>query len=299
MKSTKILLIESARKNGVAFAASLQRKYDVEVVVSGKQGLNAAGATLPDVVVLNAESLRTSGDRILVRLREQLGELPIIHIRPEKISAKESLADVVLVPPFTARKLINRIERFVPTSENEVLEVGPFSLNIAQQTLLTPWSEKKLTPKLLELLRLFLENPDVTLEREQIIRTVWKTEYMGDTRTLDVHIRWLRKVVEPEPRKPRYITTVRGVGYCFQLPDEDKDAPGKTAKQSKPQNDETGTSAGGTNGASGESVADLGADQKLVAHTPQVSANGGSVLSGKTAHLAGPSVQPDVSTAPD
>lgn len=220
MRATKVLLIESAHKEGEVFAASLMRKYEVQIANTGKQGLELAAKGLPDVVVLNAVSMRTSGDRIAVRLRTKLGELPLIHIRPEEAKGDEIVADVVLTPPFTSRKLINRIERYVPPAENELLEVGPFKLSVEQQTLTTPWSEKKLTPKLVELMQLFLSNQDQTLERKQIIQAVWKTDYMGDTRTLDVHIRWLRKVVEPQPRKPKYITTVRGVGYCFRLPDE-------------------------------------------------------------------------------
>lgn len=219
MRSTKVLLIESARKNGVTFAASLKRKYEVLVATTGKQGLELAQTEKPDVLVLNAESMRTPGDRISARLRAQLGDLPIIHIRPEGAAAADNPADVILSPPFTSRKLINRVQRYIKTPEAEVLSIGPFNLNLEQGTLTTPWGEKKLTPKLAELMELFLRNQDNTLERKHIMQTIWKTDYMGDTRTLDVHIRWLRKVVEPEPRKPKYITTVRGVGYCFTLPE--------------------------------------------------------------------------------
>lgn len=224
MKSTKILLIENERKNGVMFAPSLKRRYEVLIAHSGKQGLELAETDPPDVVILNAESLRTSGDRIVARLRAQLKEMPIIHIRPEAMDPHQSPADVLLFPPFTARKLINRVERFGKASEAEVLAVGPFKLSYQQQTLITPWGEKKLTPKLVELMTMFMQHRDETLERKDIMQAIWKTDYMGDTRTLDVHIRWLRKVVEPEPRNPRYITTVRGVGYCFKLADSDSAA---------------------------------------------------------------------------
>lgn len=229
MKSTKILLIENERKNGVMFAPSLKRRYEVLIAHSGKQGLELAESDPPDVVILNAESLRTSGDRIVARLRAQLKEMPIIHIRPEAMDPHQSPADVLLFPPFTARKLINRVERFGKASEAEVLAVGPFKLSYQQQTLITPWGEKKLTPKLVELMTMFMQRKDETLGRKDIMQTIWKTDYMGDTRTLDVHIRWLRKVVEPEPRNPRYITTVRGVGYCFKLADSDS-ATQPTAK---------------------------------------------------------------------
>jgi DNA-binding response OmpR family regulator len=152
----------------------------------------------------------------------RIGALPIIHIRDAGSEPAPSDADVLLSLPFTARKLINRIERFaVASAESKVLEAGPFSLNLEQQTLTTPWNEKKLTPKLVTLMELFLENQEQTLDRKRIMQKVWNTDYIGDTRTLDVHIRWLRKVVEPDPRKPQYITTVRGKGYRFVIPEPD------------------------------------------------------------------------------
>ncbi len=226
MRATKVLLIQNARNNGVSFAASLRRKYQVQVAHSGKQGLELAQERKPDVIVLDAVSLRTSGDRICDRLRAGLDAVPIIHIRPvEPTTTGTSAADVLLHPPFTSRKLINRIERFVGPAEGKIVEAGPFNLNIEQQTLTTPWAEKKLTPKLVTLMELFLRSQNVVLARKDIMLHVWKTDYMGDTRTLDVHIRWLRKVVEPNPRKPQYITTVRGQGYRFVLPDADEQKP--------------------------------------------------------------------------
>lgn len=220
MGATSVLLIESARTNGISFADALKSRYQVRIAHSGKQGLAMVQANRPDVVVLDAASLRTSGNRIVARLRALSGELPIIHIRPSDKAGGESAADVLLVPPFTARKLINRIERFASSAQGDRLEVGPFCLSRQQQTLTTPTTEKKLTPKLVALMELFMQNPNVTLERRHIMQAIWNTDYMGDTRTLDVHIRWIRKVVEPDPRKPQYIQTVRGVGYRFSLPAE-------------------------------------------------------------------------------
>ncbi len=246
MKSTKVLLIESARQNGTAsFAASLKRKkYDVQIAYSGKQGLALAEGRHPDVIVLDAASLRTSGDRISKRLRETLGDLPIIHIRPPDLSPSSSPADVLLTPPFTARKLINRIERYVAASEDDVLQAGPFTLNVEQKTFVSPWNEKKLTPKLVALMKLFMQYPGETLERKAIMQTIWDTDYMGDTRTLDVHMRWLRKVVEPEPRKPKYLVTVRGVGYCLKVPGTaKKSSKRKSEKKSDPKKVKSKSSA--------------------------------------------------------
>lgn len=234
MRTRKILLIENARANGVSFAAALKRKYQVHIAHSGKQGLMVAQVTRPDVIVVDAASLRTSGNRICAQLRTKLGSLPIIQIRAaategekEKAAARkdkkntpDSVADVVLTLPFTARKLINRIERFVVRPGGELLVVGPFTLNLEKQTLTAPWAEKKLTPKLVTLMEQFMRNPNQTLERRELMQKVWNTDYMGDTRTLDVHIRWIRDVVEPEPGKKKYIKTVRGVGYRLDLPED-------------------------------------------------------------------------------
>jgi DNA-binding response OmpR family regulator len=219
MRATKVLLIENQRLNGVSFSTSLKRKYQVQIAHSGKQGLSMAETQRPDVIVLDAASLRTCGDRICARLRANLGELPIIHIKAANMNEGDSPADMMLFLPFTARKLINRIERFVVSPQGEILTAGPFSLNREKQTLVAPWKEKKLTPKLITLMELFMQNPNQTLERRAIMQAVWKTDYVGDTRTLDVHIRWLRQVVEQNPRKPEYITTVRGTGYRFVLPE--------------------------------------------------------------------------------
>ena len=221
MRATSVLLVESARTNGVSFASALQRKYEVRIAHSGKQALAMIQSSRPDVVVLDAASLRTSGNRIVAKMRTQHGELPIIHIRPQDRTRGESVADVLLTPPFTSRKLINRIERFSAAAHGNRLTAGPFCLIPEQQTLTTPTTEKKLTPKLVALMELFMQNPNVTLERRHIMQAIWNTDYMGDTRTLDVHIRWIRKVVEPDPREPQYIVTERGVGYRFQLPDGD------------------------------------------------------------------------------
>ncbi|NDJ78243.1 MAG: response regulator transcription factor [Chloroflexi bacterium] len=236
MRATKVLLIESVRANGASFASGLQRKYDVQIVHSGKQGLLLAQTKRPDIVVLDAASMHTSGDRICARLRASLGELPIIHIRPEGMKNGHSDADVLLYPPFTYRKLVNRIERFVEDADtaNNQLEAGPFALNLEQQTLVTANTENKLTPKLAALMQLFVQNQNQILNRKFIMQTVWKTDYTGDTRTLDVHVRWLRKIIEPEPRKPRYITTVRGVGYRFAIPNGAPEAPSEEAPHIPP-----------------------------------------------------------------
>ena len=217
MSSTVVLLIESSRNGDESFSAALKRKYQVMVAHSGKQALAMAGETRPDVIVLDAVSLRTPGTRICARMRAALDDIPLIHMAADDLKKGDTPADVLLLQPFTSRKLVNRIERFVTAEESEALVVGPFSLNLTQQTLSSPLGEKKLTPKLSALMETFMRHPDQILDRKSIMQRVWKTDYVGDTRTLDVHIRWLRQTIEPTPRKPLYIKTVRGQGYRFSF----------------------------------------------------------------------------------
>jgi DNA-binding response OmpR family regulator len=222
MDAAKVLLIESVRANGRAsFAPALEQRYDLSLAYSGQQGLELAQELLPDVVVLDAVSMRTSGDRICRALRQHLPETPIIHIRPPfEDQERPSPADVFLHHPFTWRKLVNRIKRFVEThdKEGEILQVGNIRLDLPKRLLVVGDQEKRLTPKLAGLAELFLKYPNTVIARKMLIQQVWNTEYMGDTRTLDVHIRWLREAVEENPSRPRVITTVRGVGYRLVPP---------------------------------------------------------------------------------
>jgi DNA-binding response OmpR family regulator len=221
MDAPKVLLIESVRANGKSFARALRKRYDLSLAYSGKQGLVVAQELLPDVVVLDAVSMRTTGDRICHTLRAYLPDTPIIHIRvPFEGKERTSPADVFLHYPFTWRKLINRVKRFVESQDKggEILEAGTIRLNVPKRLLTVGEKEKRLTPKLAGLAELFLKHPHAVIARKTIIQQVWNTEYMGDTRTLDVHIRWLREVLETNPSHPTVITTVRGVGYRLVPP---------------------------------------------------------------------------------
>ncbi len=216
MDAAKVLLIESVRANGRSFSFSLEKRYALSLAYSGKQGLKLAQELLPDVVVLDAVSMRTSGDRICRALRKQLPDTPIIHIRPPfEGQERPSPADVFLHHPFTWRKLVNRIKRLVEARDKggEVLQAGNICLNVPKRLLMVGDQEKRLTPKLAGLAEIFLKHPNTVIARKVLIQQVWNTEYMGDTRTLDVHIRWLREALEENPGRPCILTTVRGVGY--------------------------------------------------------------------------------------
>lgn len=214
-----ILLVERAGKKEQTFAAALDRKgYSVEVVSTGGHAVKRAGRLKPAVIVLNAASLGSSGLRIGRSLRETYNGVPIIHIMPKDAvedDLKEAIAEIVMVMPFTARKLINRLKRLLPGGRKDAIEVGPIRLAEGVRIVEAHGREMRLTPKTALLLALFLKHPKETLDRGFLMRQIWNTDYVGDTRTLDVHVRWVREAIEVDPKEPRHIVTVRGKGYRF------------------------------------------------------------------------------------
>ena len=220
MASSKILLIESGRASAPSLAPILEKKgYRVLVHHKVDGALNSAQKDEPDLIVLDAASMQASGARMTRALRSGLNGVPILLVSP-KGTDTESIqgASVVLVQPFTPRKLINRVTRLLPGDARYLLEVGPVRLNLAQRTVRCLGRESRLTPKEARLLEVFLQSPGKLLTRASLIRQVWHTDYTGDTRTLDVHMSWLRQAIEPNPKEPRFLKTIRGMGYRFDLP---------------------------------------------------------------------------------
>jgi DNA-binding response OmpR family regulator len=214
MDATKILLVGRNQAKNASLLTALKKRYRVILAENGAQAMVSAEQQ-PDAVIIDAVSLRTPGDRICRDLRRRLGDVPIVHIHPD--AHAESSADVVLNHPFTSRKLINCIERLLKMHDDQVVACGGFSLNIPRRVLVVRGQETQLTPKLALLVEMFLRAPGQTISRKEIMQRVWKTDYLGDTRTLDVHIRWIRRAVESDPGKPRYLVTVRGVGYRLDI----------------------------------------------------------------------------------
>lgn len=238
-----ILLVEKRSSKSTTFASALERKgYELEVVQTGSEALKRAPGVEPVLVILNAASLGSSGVRICHSLKEEVGK-PIIHIIDEDVELSRSdsqNADIVLDLPFTARKLVNRIKRLMPADSDDTLEAWHITFVESTRVVRIPDRETRLTPKAADLLQIFLANPGKTLDRGYLMRQVWKTDYVGDTRTLDVHVRWVRQAIEPDPASPRYILTVRGTGYRFEptQPGKDKKTTGKAAKKSKKADEE-------------------------------------------------------------
>ncbi|MDX2163464.1 MAG: response regulator transcription factor [bacterium] len=219
---TTLILIERQQK--ASFADSLNKRYAVVSVASGKQAIAAAQTepTAPTAVILDAISMKTSGERIARQIKAEVMDTPLIHLHPGPKEAVNSPADSVLIAPLTARKLALAVARFArpaPVTERDtLLNCGPFSMNLNRRTLTYNGQEMPLSPKLALLVEYFLRHPGETLDRKQLMEQIWHTDYMGDTRTLDVHIRWFRRAIEGDPHATVSLVTVRKVGYRLEIP---------------------------------------------------------------------------------
>ncbi|HSF79955.1 MAG TPA: response regulator transcription factor [Anaerolineales bacterium] len=215
----KILWIEGKRAEGPSFIPTMRKKgFEVEIVSTGNEALKRLFEIDPDATILNSASMRSSGKRICKSLREQMDGMPILVIASADSEVPEDIcAQVVLKLPFTARKLINRIVPLLPGDGGNMLHIGPIRLDMEKKRVRCQGREARLTPRLAELLRALMQNHGIVLEREELFRKIWNTEYTGDTRTLDVHISWLRQAIEEDPRKPQFLKTMRGVGYRLDI----------------------------------------------------------------------------------
>jgi DNA-binding response OmpR family regulator len=215
LMKARILWVEGKRTDGKSFVPSLRKKeYLVEIVPTGEAAIARLVEVDPDLVVVNAASLRSSGKRICKVIREKCKELPIVLIiSAEHAGSVVSSASTTLVLPFTSRKLLNRIAPLLPGDGKSILHVGFIRLDLELKRVRCLGREARLTPRLTHLLQVLLLHSGEAVERQRLFSEVWDTQYTGDTRTLDVHISWLREAIEEDPRQPQFLKTIRGVGY--------------------------------------------------------------------------------------
>ncbi|MBN1450552.1 MAG: response regulator transcription factor [Anaerolineales bacterium] len=218
MTDATILIIEGRHADIPSFATDLQKKgFHVETAQTGSQAESHLDKISLDLVVVNAASLRSSGVRICQSIRKKNTQLPIILIlEPKKTGSKES-ADVILNLPFTVQKLVNRIRPLLPSDGKNVIHAGPIHLDTERRRVRCLSKNNKLTPRLVALLNILMDHHGEVVEREHLFKEVWETDYTGDTRTLDVHISWLRRAIELDPLKPKFLKTIRGVGYRLDI----------------------------------------------------------------------------------
>lgn len=214
-----ILLIEGKSSLRPSFHKGLVDKgYEVISVPNGSRALESLNSNTPDIFLVDSASMRTSGKRICQSLKDRAPETPIIIIVDQKTQPHELFnAEVVLTEPFTIKKLVNRIQTFSPNNQKYTLKVGPFELDEDLRLARCANKQSRLTPRMIALLKRLMEKPGEDIDRRTLFSDVWETEYLGDTRPLDVHISWLRQRLEEDPRKPKYIKTIRGVGYRLDI----------------------------------------------------------------------------------
>jgi DNA-binding response OmpR family regulator len=218
MKKTTLLVIEGRHAEIPSFAADLQKKgFDVVSAQNGNEAVSKLKQTNPSLVVVNAPSLRSTGIRICLSIRKKDSKSPIILIVENEKPVDKELADSVLSLPFTVQKLVNRIKALMPGDGENMVSVGPIRLDLENRRVRSLGKNTKLTPRLINLLQILMDKHGEVVEREALFKKVWETNYTGDTRTLDVHISWLRRAIELDPDNPKFLKTIRGVGYRLDV----------------------------------------------------------------------------------
>ena len=218
MKKTTLLVIEGRHAEIPSFANDLQKKgFDVVSALNGSEAVSKLKQTNPSLVVVNAPSMRSTGIRICLSIRKKDSKIPIILIVEKEKPVDKELADSVLALPFTVQKLVNRVKALMPGDGENMVSVGPIRLDVENRRVRSLGKNTKLTPRLITLLQILMDKHGEVVEREALFKKVWETNYTGDTRTLDVHISWLRRAIELDPDNPKFLKTIRGVGYRLDV----------------------------------------------------------------------------------
>lgn len=214
-----ILLIEGRRIDRPSFTIGLVNKgFEVISVPNGSAAIQHLASDLPHLVVIDADSMRTSGKRICKSIRAQVPEMPIVLVLGKNADPSDTIdANEILVLPFTQQKLHNRIRPFLPMKNSDIIRCGPIELDIKHRLVRCNGKQSRITPRLVILLKALIDKHSEVVLREDLFMKVWDTKYTGDTRTLDVHISWLRIALGDDPRKPKLLKTLRGVGYRLDI----------------------------------------------------------------------------------
>jgi two-component system response regulator RegX3 len=200
--------------------------FEVSVAATGPDALGSFDRTGADIVLLDLMLPGLSGTEVCRALRQK-SNVPIIILTArdsevDKVVGLELGADDYVTKPFSHRELIARIRAVMrrggDTEEllTATLEAGPVRMDVERHTVAVDGQNVSLPLKEFDLLELLLRNAGRVLTRGQLIDRVWGADYVGDTKTLDVHIKRLRSKIEPDPTNPKFLLTVRGLGYKFE-----------------------------------------------------------------------------------
>jgi two-component system, OmpR family, response regulator RegX3 len=224
----RVLVVEDEESFSDALSYMLRNEgFEVGIAANGPQALTEFARTGADIVLLDLMLPEMSGTEVCRRLRQQ-SEVPIIMVTArdseiDKVVGLELGADDYVTKPYSPRELVARIRavlrRHAPDATETAtatLSAGPVRMDVERHVVSVDGEPVQLPLKEFELLELLLRNAGRVLTRGQLIDRIWGADYVGDTKTLDVHVKRLRSKIEPEPSAPRHIVTVRGLGYKFE-----------------------------------------------------------------------------------
>jgi two-component system, OmpR family, response regulator RegX3 len=225
--AVRILVVEDEESLADTVRYNLEREgYAVAVASDGRAALDRFRSEDPSLVILDLMLPEMSGLDVCRQIR-QISNVPIIMVtakdsEADKVSGLELGADDYVTKPFSVRELVSRVRAHLRRSEmrsdepeEDVLSGGPISLDVAKHEVQVHGQTVGFPPKEFELLEVFLRRQGRLLTRDFLIEEVWGAGYFGDTKTLDVHVKRLRKKVEQDPHQPKHLVTVRGLGYKF------------------------------------------------------------------------------------
>lgn len=232
MKS--ILVVEDEESLRAPLVFNLRRDgYDVLEAEDGERALEITSVSMPDAILLDLMLPGISGTEVCRRIRQE-SQVPIIMVTAkddvvDRVVGLEIGADDYVTKPYSYRELLARIRavmrRQVPDvpdidEDEDVLEVGPIRVLVDRHEVEVNGEMVHLPLREFELLELLIRNVNRVLTRTQIINLVWGPDYVGDTKTLDVHVKRLRSRIEEDPKHPKLLQTVRGLGYKMVDPSE-------------------------------------------------------------------------------
>jgi two-component system response regulator RegX3 len=224
---TRVLVVEDEESFSDALSYMLRREgFEVGIATNGPAALEEFERLGADIILLDLMLPGLSGTEVFRRVRAQ-SNVPVIMLTAkdseiDKVVGLELGADDYVTKPFSSRELLARIRAVLRRGgELEdlmagVLEAGPVRLDVERHVVTVGGESVRVPLKEFDLLEMLLRNTGRVLTRGQLIDRVWGADYVGDTKTLDVHVKRLRAKIEPDPSMPRYLLTVRGLGYKFE-----------------------------------------------------------------------------------
>ena len=226
---THVMIVEDEESLADPLAFLLRKEgFEASVINDGAQALSAFDRVSPDIVLLDLMLPGMSGTEICKTLRAR-SSVPVIMVTArdseiDKVVGLELGADDYVTKPYSARELIARIRAVLrrggDAGEEEltigVIEEGPVRMDVERHTVAVNGEAITLPLKEFDLLEYLLRNAGRVLTRGQLIDRVWGADYVGDTKTLDVHVKRLRSKIEPDPGNPKHLVTVRGLGYKYE-----------------------------------------------------------------------------------